>query len=164
MIERSLVLIKPDGVQRGLIGKIISRFEDAGLKIIGMKMVWVAGDFAKKHYTEEDIAKRHGDKVWKLMLKYIQEGPVIAFVLEGVDAVNVVRKIVGSTYPNEAAPGTVRGDFCHISKEYANKENKQIYNIIHASANKKDADHEVSLWFKKEELHSYKTVHDSFVL
>lgn len=164
MIEKTLVLVKPDGVQRGLVGKVISRFEDAGLKIIGMKMKWVDDDFAKRHYTEEDIAKRHGEKVWRKMLQYIREGPVVAFVLEGVEAIEVVRKIVGVTYPKEAAPGTIRGDFCHISKAHAVKHNKHVYNIIHASANKKDAKNEVYLWFNEDELHTYKTANESLTV
>jgi|SRR3989344_1697227 len=160
MIEQTLVLIKPDGVKRALIGKVISRFEDAGFKIAGMKMQWIDEDFAKKHYTKEDIAKRHGDKIWKTMLKYILEGPVIAIVLEGDRAVEVVRKIVGSTFPNEALPGTIRGDFAHISREHANSKDMQVYNVIHASANSQDAKKEVPLWFTKKELHSYKTAHE----
>ena len=92
--------------------------------------------------------------------KYIKEGPVIAFVLEGVDAINVTRKIVGSTYPNESASGTIRGDFSHISKDFANANNIMVRNLIHASENKDGAETEISLWFDESELHSYKTVHD----
>jgi nucleoside-diphosphate kinase len=113
--ERTLVLIKPEGAVRHLIGKIISRFEDAGLKIIGMKMVWADDETAGKHYSE-DIEIRHGKKVRDVLLNHIKEGPVVAMVLEGVDAIAVTRKIVGSTYPNEALPGTIRGDFGNVSK------------------------------------------------
>lgn len=161
-IERTLVLIKPDGVRRTLAGNIISRFENAGLKIVGMKMQWVDENFAKQHYSEE-ISKKHGEKVWKSLIKYITEGPVIALVLEGIDAINVVRKITGNTYPNEALPGTIRGDFAHISRDYANAEELKVKNLIHASANKDDAKIEIPLWFKDDELHSYKTIHD-FIL
>ncbi len=157
--QRTLVLIKPDGVIRNLVGKIIMRFEDAGLKIIGMKMVWVDDEFAKKHYRE-DIAKKHGERVRKDLIKYIKEGPVVAMILEGVDAIKVTRKIVGSTYPNESAPGTIRGDFAHISRDYANANEISVRNLIHASANQEDAEIEIPLWFKEEELHSYKTIHD----
>ncbi|MDO8517131.1 MAG: nucleoside-diphosphate kinase [Nanoarchaeota archaeon] len=157
--ERTLVLVKPDGVVRNLIGKIITRFEDAGLKIIGMKMVWVNENFAKKHYRE-DIATKHGEKVRNDLIKYIGEGPVVAMVLEGVDAIKVTRKIVGSTYPNDAQPGTIRGDFAHISKDYANSKELSVKNLIHASGNEEDAKIEVPLWFNKDEMHSYKTVHD----
>ena len=164
--ERTLVLIKPDGVVRNLIGKIIMRFEDAGLKIIGMKMIWIDEDFARKHYREDldirykEVEKKYGRNVRNELIKYIKEGPVVAFVLEGVDAVDVTRKIVGSTYPNEASAGTIRGDFAHISKDFANSKNIMVRNLIHASGNKEDAVIEMLLWFGDDELHSYKTVHD----
>jgi nucleoside-diphosphate kinase len=161
-MERTLILIKPEGVQRNLVGKIITRFEDAGLKIIGMKQVWVDQEFAKKHYTK-DIAERRGEKVRKMLVKYLSEGPVIAFVLEGVNAIENVRKIVGGTEPKSAPPGTIRGDFAHVSFAYADKNEIPIKNIIHASGNKEDAKNELSLWFKDEELHSYKTVQDFFM-
>lgn len=157
--EKTLILIKPDGVKRNLIGKIITRFEDAGLKVIGMKMVWSDDKLAKRHYTE-DIAKRHGERVRTMQVKYLQEGPVIAMVLEGVEAVTVTRKIIGSTYPNESPPGTIRGDFAHVSKEYANPRNLNVRNLVHASGNASEAKEEIDLWFKPNELHSYKTVHD----
>lgn len=157
--QKTLVLIKPDGIFRNLVGKILMRFEDAGLKIIGMKMVWADEDFAKKHYRE-DIEKKHGARVRKELINYIKEGPVIAFVLEGVDAIKVTRKIVGSTYPNESLPGTIRGDFAHISKDYANTNEIMVKNLIHASGDEADAKIEIPLWFEEKELHSYKTVHD----
>lgn len=157
--ERTLVLIKPDGVIRNLIGKIIMRFEDAGLKIIGMKMVWADENFAKKHYRD-DIEKKHGKRVRDELINYIKEGPVIAIVLEGVDAIKVTRKIVGTTYPSESPAGTIRGDFAHISKDYANTNKIMIRNLIHASGNEEDAKIEIPLWFNKKELHSYKTIHD----
>lgn len=159
MIERTLVLVKPDGVQRALVGKIISRFEDAGLKMIGMKMQWIDSEFAGKHYTE-DIAIRRGEAVRESLLKYIVEGPVVAMVLEGVNAIENVRKIVGGTEPKTAPPGTIRGDFCHVSFSYADDKSLPVKNLIHASGDAKDAEHEVPLWFTEEELHSYKTVHD----
>jgi len=161
-IEKTLVLIKPEGVQRALVGKIISRFESAGLKIIGMKQVWVDKEFAKKHYTE-DIAERRGEKVREMLLDYIIEGPVIAMVLEGVNAIENVRKIVGGTEPKSAPPGTIRGDFAHVSFAYADKNNIPVKNLIHASGNEKDAKHEVPLWFNEKELHSYKTIQDFFM-
>ncbi len=149
-MERTLVLIKPDGVVRNLIGKIIMRFEDAGLKIIGMKMVWADEKFARKHYRE-DLDERY------------KEGPVIAFVLEGVDAIKVTRKITGTTYPNESPSGTIRGDFAHISKDFANANNVMVKNLIHASEDIKDAKIEIALWFSPKELHSYKTIQDFFL-
>lgn len=161
-MERTLVLIKPEGVQRELVGKIISRFEDAGLKIIGMKMHWADKEFAKKHYTE-DIEKRRGKKVRELLIDYITEGPVIAMVLEGVNAIENVRKIVGGTEPKSSPPGTIRGDFAHVSYAYADAKSIAVKNLIHASGNEEDAKIEVPLWFKKEELHSYKTIQDFFM-
>lgn len=157
--ERTLVLIKPDGIIRNLVGRILTRFEDAGLKIIGMKMVWVDEEFARKHYRE-DIEVRHGKRVRDDLIKYIKEGPVIAMVLEGVNAIEVTRKLVGKTYPHESPPGTIRGDFAHISKDYANEKEINVRNLIHASGDANDAKVEVPLWFTDKELHSYRTVHD----
>ncbi len=159
MIERTLVLIKPEGVRRQLVGKILTRFEDSGLKIIAMKMLTVDKKFSGKHYTE-DIATRHGKKVRDILLKHLVEGPIIAMILEGIDAIAVTRKLVGSTYPNDAPAGTIRGDFGHVSKIYANTNEMPVRNLIHASANPEDAKVEIPLWFKKEEMQSYKTVHD----
>ena len=112
--ERTLVVLKPDAVARGLAGRIIQRFEDASLKIIGMKMREMDADFARKHYF--DLEERLGSAVYNATAAFMQRGPVIAFVIEGEDAVATVRKIVGSTYPNEAPPGSIRGDFAHQSK------------------------------------------------
>ncbi len=162
MIERTLLIIKPDGVERGIVGKIINRFEDAGLKIVGIKMKWVDKNFAEKHYTE-DLAKRRGEHVRKWMTEYLSEGPVVAIVLEGLHAIETVRKICGSTEPRTALPGTIRGDFGHTSYEWADAKKKGIRNVIHASGDKKDADYEIPLWFSKEEMHSYKTVHERHV-
>jgi nucleoside-diphosphate kinase len=158
-MQKTLVLIKPEAVQRHLVGKIISRFEDAGLKIIAMKQVWVDRKFAEKHYTK-DIAERRGEKVREQLLKYITEGPVIAMVLEGVNAIENTRRIVGGTEPKSSPPGTIRGDFAHVSFAYADKNNLPVKNLIHASSDEKDAKNEVTLWFKNSELHSYKTVQD----
>lgn len=155
MIEQTLVLIKPDGVQRGLIGEIIKRFEQRGLKIVALKLTHIDQDFAKKHYTE-DIAKRRGEKVRKFLLNYITEGPVVAMIIEGVNAIENVRKIVGPTESKSALPGTIRGDFSHVSYEYADKKQIPVKNLIHASADAKDAAVEKSLWFSLEELHEYK--------
>jgi nucleoside-diphosphate kinase len=163
MIERTLVLIKPDGVQRSLIGRITSRFEDAGLKIVGAKLVWVDEAFARKHYTE-DLEKRRGKHVRDYMADFIKSGPVMAFVFEGVDAIENVRKIVGATEPKAAVPGTIRGDFAHVSYSHCDEKKMGVRNLIHASADKKDAEYEVKLWFADKELHSYKTVHDIHVL
>lgn len=162
MIERTLVLVKPDGVQRALIGRVIERFENAGLKIVGMKMVWADRNFAEKHYTE-DIAIRRGKEVREVLLQFITAGPVVAMVLEGVEVVEVVRKLVGGTEPKMALPGTIRGDFSHHSIAHTNELKKSIANLIHASGNKQEAEAEIKLWFDRKELHSYKTVHDIHV-
>jgi len=159
VIKRTLVLVKPDGVERGLVGNIVQRFENAGLKIVGMKMAWSDKEFAKRHYTE-DLAKRRGEHVRKYMVDYLTEGPVVAIVLEGVHAIENVRKVCGTTEPKAAAPGTIRGDFSHVSFNYCDAEKKGVRNIIHASADQKDADYEISLWFKPSELHSYTSVHE----
>lgn len=157
-IERTLVLLKPDAIQRGLIGKIITRFENVGLKIVGMKMVWVNEEFSKKHYSD------HVNKpFYKPLEKFITEGPVIAMVIEGIHAVEVVRKIVGSTEPKKAQPGTIRGDFAHHSYEYADKKSIAIKNLIHASDTLENAKKEIELWFNDEEIHTYKTVHEYHV-
>ncbi|MBS3084382.1 nucleoside-diphosphate kinase [Candidatus Pacearchaeota archaeon] len=169
-MEKTLVLVKPDGVQRSLVGEIIKRFENTGLKIIGMKMIWANEEFARKHYREDldikykDVLEKYGKDIRKELVKYLKEGPVIAFVLEGIEAIKIVRKIVGSTYPEESLPGTIRGDLAHISKNYANENNIMIRNLVHASGNKEDAQIEISVWFRPEELYSYETVHDIFVL
>ena len=158
MIERSLVIIKPDGVERSLVGEIIKRFENAGLKLVGMKMVWIDRKFAQKHYSA------HKSKpFFNELVDFITEGPVVAFVVEGVHAVNNVRRLVGDTSPHKAAPGTIRGDFAHTSMAYASKKKSGGKNVIHASGNKKEADAEIRLWFKNNELHSYTTVHEKHV-
>ncbi|MBI1935649.1 nucleoside-diphosphate kinase [Candidatus Woesearchaeota archaeon] len=158
MIERSLVIIKPDGVERSLVGEIIKRFENTGLKLIGMKMAWIDKKFAEKHYSA------HRSKpFFKELVDFITEGPVVAFVVEGVHAVDNVRKLVGSTSPHEAAPGTIRGDFAHLSMAYASKKGLGGKNVIHASGSKKEAEDEIKLWFGKDELHSYITVHEKHV-
>lgn len=156
--ERTLVLIKPDGVQRQLSGRILQRFEDVGLKIVGMKMVWVNKDFAENHY----IAHK-GKKFFKPLVDFLIEGPVIAIALEGLHAVEVVRKISGTTEPKTALPGTIRADFAHHSYEYTDKKGISIRNLVHTSGSVEEADKELSLWFSGEELHSYKTVHEPHV-
>ena len=159
MIERTFVAIKPDGVQRALVGRVIQRFEDIGLKIVAMKMIQVSKDFASKHYTD-DIAARRGKRVREQLLDFITQGPVVAMVLEGVEAIEVVRKIVGGTEPKTAIPGTIRGDFTHVSYGMSDKMRKAVPNVIHASANKADAEHEIALWFTIEEIYKYHAVHE----
>jgi len=155
MIEQTLVLIKPDGIQRGLIGEILKRFEQRGLKIVGMKMVKVDKNIAEKHY-EESIAEKHGKHVRDYLLDFITSSPVIAMVIQGSDAIKTVRKITGNTYPGEADLGTIRGDFHHTSKAYSKNLKKVLANIIHASENEEDAKRELALWFSIDEIHDYK--------
>jgi len=158
--ERTLVVLKPDAVVRGLAGRIIARFEDAALKVIGMKMREIDADFARKHYF--DLEERHGAAVYSTTAAFMQRGPVIAVVLEGDDAVATVRKIVGTTYPNEAQPGSIRGDFAHQSKAVASATGKAVANLVHASGNKEEAAYEVNLWFGKTELFEYKNLAEAF--
>ena len=157
IIEQTLILLKPDAIERALVGKIIGRFENAGLKIIGMKMQWIDKKFALKHYGE-DIEKRRGAHVRGWLAEYLIEGPVLAFVLEGLHAVETARKICGPTEPRTAPAGTIRGDLALHSYSFADKKKKAIRNLLHASANKKEAKQEIKLWFKLKELHSYETV------
>jgi nucleoside-diphosphate kinase len=158
MIERTFIALKPDTVQRGLIGEIISRFEKTGLKVVGMKMVWVTKELSKKHY------KAHVEKPFYPGLEaMITEGPVIAMVLEGVHSIELVRKLVGSTEPKSAAPGTIRGDYSHISYSQADSKGIAMKNIVHASGNNEEAEYEINLWFSAEELHTYETVNEKHV-
>lgn len=161
LIQRTLVLIKPDAVQRSIAGRIIQRFEDVGFKIVGMKMRWVDKNFGTKHYY--DVMDRHGPKVLEGLIKNITEGPVIALVLEGVSAIEQVRKMVGPTEPKSALPGTIRGDFSQHSYALADSKGIGIKNVIHASSSPKDAAYEIALWFSNDELHTYKTVHEVHV-
>jgi len=162
MIEQTLILVKPDGVQRGLTGEILKRFETVGLKIVAMKMVWIDEAFAAKHYS--DVKERRGQKVFDLLLSLITMGPVVAVVLEGIDTVEIVRKMCGTTEPKSAAPGTIRGDFAHVSFAYSDKVEQAVRNVIHASGNSAEAKQEIALWFKTEEIHEYPSVHDLHIL
>lgn len=180
VVEQTLVLLKPDAVQRSLIGKIITRFEDAGLKVAAMKMVWADEAKAKKHYhLDEEWAKnvftktkagydKEGKKMpykdhmelgqtiqaWNMTL--LRSGPVLAFVLEGPHAVEIVRKMVGSTEPRQALPGTIRGDFATLeSYALADVKKRVLRNLIHASDSVDNAKREIALWFSKDEVHKY---------
>ena len=159
MIERTLVLVKPDGVQRGLIGEIVARFEQRGLKIVGMKMIWMDKDFSKKHY-----AAHLDKKMYPMLEEFITSAPVVAMAIEGIHAVELVRKIVGSTEPKGAPLGTVRGDYAHVSYAYADDKKISIKNLVHASGNKEEADQELALWFGVDELYTYEATQDKHVL
>jgi nucleoside-diphosphate kinase len=160
-VERTLVLLKPDAVARGLVGRIISRFEDNLLKIVAAKMVWMDAELTRQHYF--DLEQRFGPTVYNLMAEFMQAGPVLALVLEGVEAVACTRKLVGPTYPDQAAPGTIRGDFAHMSRAYANKQSIAVANLVHASGNTDEAAHEISVWFPKEEIHDYPTAAQQYL-
>lgn len=188
-MERTLVIIKPDGVARGLVGKIIDRFERAGLKIIAAKFTKASKDLAEKHYPQDrkelwvgigkktldnyksfnaDAKKMLGTddpaeigaivRVW--LLEYISSGPVLAFVLEGPHAVELVRKIAGHTLPQLSAPGTIRGDYSFDSSFLANTAKRAIKNLVHASGSIEEADYEIPLWFKEEEILEYERVEE----
>jgi nucleoside-diphosphate kinase len=154
-VERTLVLLKPDAVARGLTGRILQRFEDAGLKIIATKMQRIDADLARRHYF--DLAERHGEQVFRVTAEFMQAGPVIAVVLEGVEAVANVRRLVGPTYPDQAPPGTIRGDFSHASKAHSNTTGKSVANLVHASGNVDEAKYEIDVWFTGDELYEYES-------
>ena len=154
-MEQTLVLLKPDAVDRGLVGEIIQRFERVGLKIAALKMLQAGKEHAAKHYTE-DLAKRRGQHVRDLMIEMISSGPIVAIVLEGVEAVEIVRKMVGTTEPKSAAPGTIRGDYSHVSFKHADDKKIGVYNLVHASGNLEDAAAEIPVWFSPSELHQHK--------
>lgn len=162
-MERTLILLKPDALDRGIIGEIITRFERVGAKIVGVKMLVSEEDTAMRHYTD-DLAKRRGEKVRETMIKMITSGPIVAMVLEGVEIVEIARKMVGSTEPKAAAPGTIRGDYAHVSFKYADEKNIGVFNLIHASASVQEAEAEIGVWFKPEELVKHKPSYTKFTL
>jgi nucleoside-diphosphate kinase len=162
-VERTLVVFKPDAVQRGIVGEILTRFERVGLKIIGTKMIAPNKEHYYKHY--EEIGKmitRRGQDKFDITLEMMVQGPVIAMVLEGVEAVELVRKLVGTTEPKNALPGTIRGDYSHMSFGYGDSQNKGIPNLIHASGDSEEASQEIAHWFSSEELYDYQTLNEKF--
>lgn len=161
VVERTLVLLKPDAVARGLMGRILQRFEDAGLKVVGVKMVQMDAELARKHYF--DLEERFGKSVFDVTAAFVQSGPVLAFVLEGVEAVANVRRLVGATFPSQSTPGTIRGDFAHTSKAYTEAKHTVAANLVHASGNVEEAKYEVELWFNSDELFSYQTVAERYL-
>lgn len=159
-VERTLVLLKPDAVARGLAGRIITRFEDAALKIVGVKMRQIDAEFTRKHYF--DLEERAGADIYNTTAEFMQSAPVIALALEGVDAVAKVRKIIGSTFPDQAPPGTIRGDFAHQTKASSEVSGKAVMNLVHASGNSEEAKYEVELWFSPAEQFAYETLAEKF--
>lgn len=181
-MERTLVILKPDTVQRAIVGEIITRFERSGLKIVGMKMMIPDMELLKKHYpdslvpivgnkTKEDwdasgveyseTIEEIGEMIVEATRKFMQEAPVVALVLEGGHAVEIVRKMVGKTGPKDSAPGTIRGDYAHLSLGHASLAKKGAANIVHASGSVEEATQEINMWFDEQELFEYKTVHES---
>lgn len=155
--ERTFVAIKPDGVQRSLIGEVIQRFERVGLKLVGLKLLTVSEDHVDKHYEKLD------EKIKAHLKKYMTSGPVVAMVLEGAHAVQLVRKLVGKTEPLTSDVGTIRGDYVLDSYAMADSDGRAVRNIIHASGNVEEATFEISHWFKKDELIDYKLVQESIL-
>lgn len=146
--ERTFIMIKPDAVQRGFIGEIITRFEKKGIKIIAMKMVSVSRDLAEKHY-----GVHKGKPFFEPTVQYITSSPVVAMVLEGSNAIEMVRGMMGKTDPQKAAMGTIRGDFGQFIGR----------NIIHGSDSAETATFEINLWFQPEELVSYTRIDEEWL-
>lgn len=159
MVQRTFVLLKPDAVLRGLVGEIISRFEKKGMKIVAMKMVYIDEEHAGKHYEEHK-----GKPFFDTLVGYLTSGPVVAMVIEGASAVEVVRKLVGPTEPASAPPGTIRGDYAHITFERADSTGRPVTNLIHASDSEESAKREIELWFKPEEIHSYELPYEHLTI
>ncbi len=181
--EKTMVLIKPDGVKRGLIGEIILRIEKRGLKIISLEMFHGTKEQLDKHYPKDEAwIKRIGEKTLKnykdynvdakkelgtedpseigkqvrqWLMDYVTSGPMVKMVVQGVHAINMVRKIVGSSMPAESSVGTVRGDFSVDDATAANRDKRAVYNIVHASENEKEAEHELNFWFAAEDIFEY---------
>ena len=162
-IERTLILFKPDAVQRGVVGEILTRFERVGLKIVGTKMISPTKEQFHTHYEEiGQVITRRGEQVFNNVLENMTDGPVIAMVLEGIEAVDLVRKLVGSTEPKSSAPGTIRGDYSHMSYGYGDEQDKGIPNLIHASGDQSDAEKEIPHWFNDDELYDYNVLNEKF--
>jgi len=189
--ERTLILIKPDGVKRGLVGEIMKRIEEKGLKIIALGMVEATADQVDGHYPKEEAwIKRLGEKTLKnykeygfdamkelnsedpleigkqvrgWLLDYMTSGPIVKMAVSGIHAINMIRKIVGVSMPSEAEMGTIRGDFSVDDATAANKDKRAIHNLIHASENPEEADHEIRFWFAPEDVHGYKRAEEDIM-
>jgi nucleoside-diphosphate kinase len=162
-MERTLIIFKPDAIQRGIIGEIFSRFEKAGLKLAGAKMIKPTKEEFHHHYeTIGKVATRRGQEVMDMTVSMMENGPVLAMVLEGVEAAALVRKMVGATEPKSALPGTIRGDYSHMSYAHADANKVGIPNLIHASGDAAEAALEIAHWFSEAELFDYETAHEKF--
>lgn len=163
-VQRTLVVLKPDTVGRSITGEIISRFERAGLHIVGMKMVKPDKDFLFHHYeTISQMISRRGQAAFDSTLNFMMKTPLIAIVLEGVEVVEYVRKLIGTTEPKTALPGTIRGDYAHMSLAYANGQNVALPNLIHASGNEEEAKAEIAHWFTDAELFGYPQIQEIYM-
>lgn len=190
MIQRSLVLMKPEAVKRAIVGEIVHRLERMGLKIVGLKMIHPSEEFVKAHYLTSDeeltiIGEKTledcklndvdpmdnigtsdpveiGRRIWEYNVSYLSSSPIIAIVFEGPNAISRIRAQVGHTLPTKAAPGTIRGDFGLDSSVFANSKKRTIYNLVHASGNDSDAEREIALWFADDELLDYKRLDEDF--
>lgn len=185
--ERTLVLIKPDAIQRTLVGEIIGRYERLGLKLVAMKLMRPTKELVEKHYTndpdwirktgakfiahatEHGLNIKHpdpvkmGEHILHRLAKYMTSGPVIAMVWQGLHAVPIVRKITGGTEPLRSDVGTIRGDFVLDSYEFSDIQDRSIRNLVHASGSVEEANKEIALWFGKEELIDYILVQDKIL-
>jgi len=185
--EKTLVIIKPDGVQRTLIGEVVKRYERIGLKLIAIKMLVPTAEHVEAHYTldpewrqktGEKTIKGYKDKglnppskdpleitrvVLESLQKYMTSGPVVAMVWQGAHAVEIVRKITGGTEPRTSDVGTIRGDFVLDSYQMADADKRAVRNVIHASGSPKEADMEIKHWFKSEEIMSYRLIADEIL-
>lgn len=183
-MERTLVLIKPDGVERALIGKIISKFEDTGLKVVGLKMLTPSREIAGNHYAEDkawmesvgnktlksyeskgvkmtETALEIGQRVRNALLEYLAGHATVAIVFEGNEAVSVVQKLTGATAPFKADPSTIRGTYSTDSYDMADTAKRAVKNIIHASDSVPNAQREIKVWFSDSELSNYKRSDES---
>lgn len=181
--ERSLVLLKTDAVQRSLIGEIIKRFEQKGLKIAGLKMVMPTTEQLEDHYNKDDewylrkgtgivedlkqqgreVEKEpieYGRDIIRTVVNYMTESPVVAIVVEGIGAVSVVTRAVGTTEPATADIGTIRGDYTIDSFSHATYENRAVKNLIHQSESVEEAEREIAIWFTEDEIHDYTTAQE----
>lgn len=185
--EKTLVLIKPDGVQRSLIGEVIGRFERMGLKLVALKMVVTNEEHVRKHYTlDPDWRRVTGEKtiegyrkkgieppsedpleitdnILKGLVNYMTKGPIVAMVLEGAHVVQIVRKLVGGTEPLTSDVGTIRGDFVLDSYQMSDSDGRAVRNIVHASGSPEEAENEIKHWFSEEEILSYNHVQDKIL-
>ncbi|MBW3019038.1 nucleoside-diphosphate kinase [Candidatus Woesearchaeota archaeon] len=186
LTEKTLVIIKPDGVQRALVGEIISRFERAGLKIIGMKLIHASKDLAGKHYKDDEewmlnvgrkskksyaekgielkaSEKEIGMRIRKQLMDFISMSPSVAMCIEGHGAIDKVRALVGVTAPMNAMPGTIRGDLAFDSYQLSDESGRPIQNLIHASDSIETAKREIKIWFKDEEILPYQRVDEALL-